>query len=458
MTSVRKKGQTIHSEARAIVSNVINKCDKEAREGKLEHLIKKSNLRAASYTGISIHTVSKIRKECVMAGESSFSTPGKKRPWSEDKKFQCDDFDRRVIRDIINDFYLVQKKVPTVPKLLVAIKEKINFPWSAQTLRRLLHSMGFKWKKCQKYRKILIERPDIVNWRARYLRAVRQYRRDNTNIIYIDESWVDNNLTFGKCWQSDNVNGILTNTSSSNRLILINAGSNEGFVPGVGLIFRAGKAQGDYHGQMNGPNFEKWVNDKLIPNLPERSVIVLDNAPYHCVQDNKPPSKYALKREMIEWLAKNNIPFSEDLKKFDLLELIEKHKQPEKVYRIDQVLKAHGHTVVRLPPYMCDLNPIELAWAKVKRIVREQNITGDLSLKKLEEVTTNAMIAVQRSDWEGFIKHTVGVENNYWEKDGLIEDVIDSFIIELGSIESSDEDEDIRSQSSDDSDLAEPLD
>jgi transposase len=31
---------------------------------------------------------------------------------------------------------------------------------------------------------------------------------------------------------------------------------------------------------------------------------------------------------------------------------------------------------------MCGLNPIELAWAKVKKIVRENNVTGDLSLQK----------------------------------------------------------------------------
>jgi transposase len=32
---------------------------------------------------------------------------------------------------------------------------------------------------------------------------------------------------------------------------------------------------------------------------------------------------------------------------------------------------------------MCDSNPIELAWAKIGRNVRENNVTGDLSLKKL---------------------------------------------------------------------------
>jgi hypothetical protein len=50
---------------------------------------------------------------------------------------------------------------------------------------------------------------------------------------------------------------------------------------------------------MNSANFEKWVVEKLVPNLPPHAVIVLDNAPYHCIQVHKPPSAHALKSDMI---------------------------------------------------------------------------------------------------------------------------------------------------------------
>jgi transposase len=49
-----------------------------------------------------------------------------------------------------------------------------------------------------------------------------------------------------------------------------------------------------------------------------------------------------------------------------LYDFIEKLEPPEKMYKIDQIFNVHSHAVISFPPYMCDLNPIELAWAKLK--------------------------------------------------------------------------------------------
>jgi transposase len=60
------------------------------------------------------------------------------------------------------------------------------------------------------------------------------------------------------------------------------------------------------------------------------------------------------------------------------------------------------------------VNPIELAWAKIKRIVRE-NVTRDLSLQKSLQVTKDVVALVTKEDWEGFCRHTETVESQYWE-------------------------------------------
>lgn len=75
------------------------------------------------------------------------------------------------------------------------------------------------------------------------------------------------------------------------------------------LVFKAGLCTGDYHGQMNRENFTKWLIEKLLPNIPEHSVIVLDNAPYHSVLEDKIPTKSSLKKDIIEWLTKQGMPF-----------------------------------------------------------------------------------------------------------------------------------------------------
>jgi hypothetical protein len=117
-------------------------------------------------------------------------------------------------------------------------------------------------------------------------------------------------------------------------------------------VYKTGKAAGDYHGQMNSNIFEKWVNDKVIPNLATPSVIVMDNAPYHGKQVDKPPTKSSLKKDMLEYLRRHGVPCEESMRKFTLFSLVEKIRPKKKVYHIDTLFAAHGHTVIWLPPYL----------------------------------------------------------------------------------------------------------
>jgi hypothetical protein len=105
----------------------------------------------------------------------------------EERNVHLDEFDKRVIRDTISEFYLVKKQVPTCPKLLPVLKEKINFPWGVHSLRYVLKGMDYQWKKFQNFRKLLIERPHIIDWRM-YLRAIRRFREQGRHIIHTDET------------------------------------------------------------------------------------------------------------------------------------------------------------------------------------------------------------------------------------------------------------------------------
>lgn len=51
--------------------------------------------------------------------------------------------------------------------------------------------------------------------------------------------------------------------------------------------------------------------------------------------------------------------------KRELLELIQESHRPKK-YEIDEIALKNGHKVLRLPPYHCQFNAIELVWVNCK--------------------------------------------------------------------------------------------
>jgi hypothetical protein len=86
-----------------------------------------------------------------------------------------------------------------------------------------------------------------------------------------------------------------------------------GLVPGSIWAFSPQKKadhQGDYHKVFNGDNYIPWFRDQLLANLHQPSLIMLDNAAYHCVYGPDVPQWYKLKKqECIDYLVANAIQF-----------------------------------------------------------------------------------------------------------------------------------------------------
>lgn len=400
-----------------LLSNLKDFFEREKLESK-SIMINNINVRMEMATGIPRQTISRLLKPKKLCQEKYSSN-----------KIHIDDFDRRAIIRKVHQFYQ-RREFPTLDKLLAVIRKDLNFTGGRTTLWKFLKKMGFKFKK-RDGRKFLVQRPEIVALRHRYLRRMKKVRSEkpNSNIIYLDETWINANHTPSKCWvDEDGKGGIATPLGKGQRLIIVHAGNCDGFVPDAELNFIS-KNTGDYHNEMNGKHFEEWIDTKVFPNIPENSVVIMDNASYHSVQIEKIPNMSNVKSEMQNWLKNNNISYSSTATKKELDHLIKLHKPPSPKYKIDELAKKYGHEIIRLPPYHPDLNPIELIWSQVKNKVATNN--KDFKIKSVQKLFEETLPTITETDWQNAIKHVIGIEQSYWSKENIIDIDINQVIIKL---------------------------
>lgn len=66
--------------------------------------------------------------------------------------------------------------------------------------------------------------------------------------------------------------------------------------------------------------------------------------------------------------------------KAEPINIIKQHRNISSAcYVVDPLALARGITVLRLSPYHCELNPIELIWAQVKDCVAHENVIFKIS-------------------------------------------------------------------------------
>lgn len=107
-------------------------------------------------------------------------------------------------------------------------------------------------------------------------------------------------------------------------------------------------------GPVDADAFVTWVERVLVPTLGPGDVVVMDN--------------------------------------------LASHKDP----RVAAAVEAAGATVVYLPPYSPDLNPIEPMWSKVKAWLRHAAVR---TFESLVTAVGGALVAVTEQDCRGFFGH-----------------------------------------------------
>lgn len=408
-----------------------------ARRTAVQHTLMATGMKSRA-------TLYKIKRE-------GAASPQKRGPKTKRIMDLNDEFTRGAIRRIISGMY-ERKEWPTVASIHDKVKAEVGFIGSQSTLKNLLTKMGYKYGK-RPTRNLVKERPDIVAKRHDYLLKMQKIRQlTNCPIVYLDETFLNQNHTVSKCWLRDGEGGFKVPTGKGNRLIILHAGSREGFIANASLIFQSKTSSGDYHDEMNGDVFVQWFVQQLLPNIPPRSCIVMDNASYHSMQENKVPTMSSRKDEMKEWLTSNGIAWNTAMIKPQLYELIQMNKPRCTKHVIDELARQHEHYILRLPPYHCELNAIELIWAQVKGEVATQNDTFKMCDIKI--LLANALANVTPENWEAADQHVMKLETQIFESEIRIDTTLSEEMLNTFRFHLADNDDDESSDSESETDEA----
>jgi transposase len=288
------------------------------------------------------------------------------------------------------------------------------------TLARTLNRWGFEFGKGTRSQH-LKEKDHVIAARHRYLREMRNNRIPGSNLdtkrpeVYLDESYVNKNHSHDFIWYyGEDGPWIQKPTGKGERLIIINAITKSGWVPGAKLVFKSTRKTGDYHGQMNWELFKKWFTEMLLPNISMNSLIIMDNAPYHNIlSEYSPPTPQSSKKKIKEWLEHNKVYCRDDCLKAELVEILTK-MAPEPIYAVDEIAASYGHKVLRTPPYHPELQPIETCWGVAKNhVARNCDFTVNNLIKQLDY----GFNKVTAKTCEEIIAKVRKIEDEFWTSD-----------------------------------------
>jgi len=162
--------------------------------------------------------------------------------------------------------------------------------------------------------------------------------------VWIDEAGVNLSMTtgYGRAPSGERVVEHRPSTRTA-KTSLVGAITSKGIV-----------SLGTVPGSYNKVRFLDWLETDLLPKIGPGKVLVWDNIKFH---------------------------FNAD---------------------VVAAVKAAGCTLLKMPPYSPDLNPIEECWSKLKHILRKIKARTQT---KLIDAIDSAKIQLQATDFIGWIRH-----------------------------------------------------
>lgn len=426
------RGRSLDLPEKEMVIHVKSYFEKELLLQREMPCIEEAVRLTALATGIVERTVWRISSEYNNEGMLSDPLDKGSRPYAVDESVKT------ICQDTIRSHNILRKHLSI--RLLVGIlNDEYEILVARETLRRCL----LRWKiihgSVQRYT-ALRERDYVIKARREYIAKKFIINKNMQHTVYLDESFINKNYSGSDnswycCdWKNDprldKSFGPYINKPSGKgeRLIILNAITKDGWVDGAQLVFQAKLRTGDYHLAMNEENFTKWFQRQLLPNIPDNSVIVMDNAAYHNMfLEDGVPLLTSRKDLLKKWLADNGIEFDENFLRIQLVDLIRRHR-PAKIFKLDHMLendplyKDRNISILRTPQYHPELQPIEICWGVVKQYMAQH---CDFTLDNLRKNLETAWTKVTSETMAGIMEKVTYWENRHFEQDSLLDAIDD---------------------------------
>lgn len=262
----------------------------------------------------------------------------------------------------------------------------------------------------------IVEKPEIVLSRQKYLRKKMELVRDQKVFVYIED------ISFqGR--KSTSLKLMKPKTDATKRLLL--AVSPElGFVSSI-YFCRTVRA-----------NLYHWLDEKVIPNLPSGCVLVVEERIFGDVSDL--PLSHAPKQVMINWLTDRDIPHDPRSHRAELYTLIETYKKTyTKISKLDEILRQHGHTALCREEGVV-FEYFEPFWKKLKLVLNpkkgeKHDAATRTRLDKVPFKAKKVASMIKTEYWKGLHKKLLNTEMNAYKKDQEVEEVIDKLMTYFSS-------------------------
>jgi hypothetical protein len=300
-----------------------------------------------------------------------------------------------------------------IRSLLSSIPNPVHI--SRNVVARLMKAIGYVYEKRNP---MLLSPERMQKFKLRIRQFLLEYStaaRDPSLVkCFMDESFLHHHHAFdGGYFPSDPDVRCMRRGRRGRRHIIVHAITEDGPLHvnkdlTCEWIFPSNSGLRDYHTNMNGDNFMKWVKERFVPTFEakypsKRAALILDNAPYHHTHDPntylnvKTMSKVRLldtmKRiqlssitierkganapicfELEPWFQRGQVPNApagpSKVEMQDALLKILRRDHPSLLNtRLMNLFQEKQWILIFTPPYSPQYQPIELVWAHCKGYV-----------------------------------------------------------------------------------------